>query len=88
MEVTPDFYAILQTTLLLMLGIIGWFLRGIYANIQKMADSIQSLNERLIRHEEKNTTVDRHLDILDREVRENEQEINLLKLKLAEHVRN
>jgi chromosome segregation ATPase len=88
MEVTPDFYAILQTTLLLMLGVIGWFLRGIYANIQKMADSIQSLNERLIRHEEKNTTVDRHLANLDRCVRENETEINNIKLKIAHYDRN
>lgn len=84
----PDFYAILQTTLLLMLGVIGWFLRGIYANIQKMADSIQSLNERLIRHEEKNTTVDRHLSNLDRSVKENETEINNIKLKIAHYDRN
>jgi chromosome segregation ATPase len=53
-----------------------------------MADSIQSLNERLIRHEEKNTTVDRHLANLDRRVRENETEINNIKLKIAHYDRD
>ena len=78
----PDFYAILQTTLLLMLGIIGWFLRGIYANIQKMADSIQSLNERLIRHEEKNTDVMKRLDRAESRLDHFNDELHQLELNL------
>ncbi len=78
----PDFYAILQTTLLLMLGVIGWFLRGIYANIQKMADSIQSLNERLIRHEEKNTDVMKRLDRAESRLDHFNDELHQLELNL------
>ncbi len=78
----PDFYAILQTTLLLMLGVIGWFLRGIYANIQKMADSIQSLNERLIRHEEKNTDVMKRMDRAESRLDHFNDELHQLELNL------
>jgi CII-binding regulator of phage lambda lysogenization HflD len=75
-----DYAAILQTTLLIMLGVIGWFLRGIYANIQKMADSIQSLNERLIRHEEKNTDVMKRLDRAELRLEHLNDELHQLEL--------
>lgn len=75
-----DYAAILQTTLLIMLGVIGWFLRGIYANIQKMAESIQSLNERLIRHEEKNTDVMKRLDRAELRLEHLNDELHQLEL--------
>lgn len=77
-----DYAAILQTTLLIMLGVIGWFLRGIYANIQKMADSIQSLNERLIRHEEKNTDVMKRMDRAESRLDHFNDELHQLELNL------
>lgn len=80
MMLDADYAAILQTTLLIMLGVIGWFLRGIYANIQKMADSIQSLNERLIRHEEKNTDVMKRLDRAELRLEHLNDELHQLEL--------
>lgn len=76
----PDYAAILQTTLLIMLGVIGWFLRGIYSNIQKMADSIQNLNERLIRHEEQNTTLNKRLDGVDDRIEDMRKDLHTLEL--------
>lgn len=80
MMLDADYAAILQTTLLIMLGVIGWFLRGIYANIQKMAESIQSLNERLIRHEEQSTTINKRLDRVDDRVEKIASELHQLEL--------
>lgn len=80
MMLDADYAAILQTTLLIMLGVIGWFLRGIYANIQKMAESIQSLNERLIRHEEKNTDVMKRLDRAELRLEHLNDELHQLEL--------
>lgn len=52
----------IQGIVVILLSVIGWFLRGIYANIQKMAESIQRLNEKLLIHEERSATINKRLD--------------------------
>lgn len=39
-------------------GVIAFFLRGIYANIQELTKSVNILNERIARYEERNSSLE------------------------------
>lgn len=70
---------IIQFILTIALGVIGFFLRGIYTTIQEMASSINKLNERLIRHETTSDSTLRRIENLEHKV----DDINEIKLQLS-----
>ena len=70
---------VLEFVLIGALGIIGYFLRGIYADIKSMALTMQSMNERLIRHEEQNRVIAAKLERVEERIDAHEHDIrNLL----------
>ena len=60
------------------LGIIGYFLRNIYVDIKVMASTMQSMNERLIRHEERNAQLEHRMERMEERVEKQEQDIRQL----------
>ena len=68
----------LEMVLIGALGIIGYFLRGIYIDIKSMAMTMQSMNERLIRHEEHNRQLDYRIERAEERLEKQEDDIRKL----------
>jgi hypothetical protein len=69
---------ILEMVLIGSLGIIGYFLRGIYIDIKVMAQTMQSMNERLIRHEERNAQLEHRIERVEERIEKQEHDIRQL----------
>ena len=69
---------ILEVVLIGALGVIGYFLRGIYTDIKAMASALQSMNERLIRHEERNAPLEHRVERAEERIEKQEQDIRQL----------
>jgi archaellum component FlaC len=74
---------IIQFVLTAALGVVGFFLRGIYTSIQDMAKSINTLNERLIRHETNNEATQKRADKVDSKLDELEREIHHIRVTIS-----
>ena len=67
---------IMNTILTLGIATIGYFLKNIHTSVNEMSKSINSLNDRLIRHETANESSLKRIDRLEQKLDNSESMLN------------
>lgn len=69
---------IMNTILTLGIATIGYFLKNIHTSVNEMSKSINSLNDRLIRHETANESSLKRIDRLETQLDKAEELVNTI----------